>query len=163
MKYVQNDETACLRIGAKGIYSPAISKRCSTTPKSNNILLDLPSFYYFPMGCFSSKAKVATCTGTVTNPKTEARGVIKITCPKNLPSSRTVKVMHVDHGRLNPSQTHHGGGGRGGGEFPGAAGGYWEGRPLFVTFPKEIQEGQIWEVRVDRRGVGGGIHILPIC
>mmetsp|Transcript_4235 Transcript_4235/g.8577 ORF Transcript_4235/g.8577 Transcript_4235/m.8577 type:complete len:141 (+) Transcript_4235:480-902(+) len=90
------------------------------------------------------KAKVANCSGTVTNPKTEARGVIKITCPKNLPSNRTVKVIHIDHGPLITSRVHQGGGG---GEQSGMS--YWKELPLFVTIPKVIQEGQIWEYKVE--------------
>lgn len=110
---------------------------------------------FFPMGCFSSKAKVAICTGTVTDFNTEVKGVLKITCPKNLPSSRRVKVEHVEHGLLIGYEILQGGGGGGGGDFGGVGGAiYVVKMPLFVTIPGEIQEGQIWEVRVGRRGVG---------
>ncbi|GMI39936.1 hypothetical protein TrCOL_g7901 [Triparma columacea] len=94
------------------------------------------------MGGFSSKPKVATCTGIVTDPKTKARGVIQITCPDNLPSDRTVKVIHGDHGPLFPSTEHVRAGGFGGKAFD-------KGEPLYVTFPKTIQAGQIWEYKVE--------------
>ncbi|GMH69228.1 hypothetical protein TrRE_jg8204 [Triparma retinervis] len=93
------------------------------------------------MGCFSSKAKVAICTGIVTDPKTKARGVIQITCPDNLPSNRKVKVIHVDHGPLCPTTMHI----RDPlGRYPADVG-----QPLYVTFPKTIQEGQVWEYKVE--------------
>lgn len=52
------------------------------------------------MGCGASKAKIAICTGAVSNPKDGAVGVLSMTVPADWEAGYLLKLHHDVHGLL---------------------------------------------------------------